>query len=65
MPDRLTAKYTDEAGNRRRLRLEARDSGGWDRVVEELDDGEWRHVGGEIVADVDVEISGELLLEVA
>lgn len=51
-----TIEYTTEAGNRRRLRLERRRPGGWDRHVEEYSGGEWRPVGHEIVSDVDIQV---------
>jgi hypothetical protein len=56
MRDELTFEYTNTAGNRRRVRFGPRDAGGWDRVVEERDGDEWRGVGDEIVADVEVTV---------
>jgi len=54
-------RYVNQAGNRRRVTLARRDPGGWDRVVEELSDGEWRGVGDEIAADFAVEIDAGVL----
>jgi len=64
MPEGLTVEYTDEASNRRRVRFEPRAAGGWDRAVEEFDDGRWRPVGEEIVADVIIKAAGDVVREV-
>jgi len=57
----ILVEYTDAASNRRRIRFERRRVGGWDRIVEERDQGEWREVGHEIVADVAIESSSNLV----
>ena len=60
-PEGLTIAWTDQASRRRRVRIERRSAGGWDRHVEEFSGGQWRPVGGEIVADVEVEIGTAVL----
>lgn len=64
MTDGLTVEYTDAASNRRRVRLEPRSVGGWDRYVDEFDGDRWRPVGHEIVADVTIEAAGDVVTEV-
>ena len=59
--DGLTIAWTDQASRRRRIRIERRAAGGWDRRVEEYSGGRWRPVGGEIVADLDVEVGNGVL----
>jgi hypothetical protein len=63
MPEQVAVEFVNEAGNRRRVRFERRGAGGWDRTVEEFDDGEWRGVGGEIVANLQVAVDGAVLVE--
>jgi len=50
----LTVEWTGPQC-RRRLRFEARDAGGWRRVEERYDGGEWTFVGSDIVAGLVVE----------
>lgn len=57
----LTIAWTDQASRRRRIRIERRSAGGWDRHVEEFSGGQWRPVGREIVADLDVEVGNGVL----
>lgn len=64
MPEGLTVEYTDAASNRRRVRLEPRSAGGWDRYVDEFDGERWRPVGHEIVANVTIEAAGGVVTEV-
>ena len=59
--DGLTIAWTDQASRRRRVRIERRSAGGWDRHVEEYSGGQWRPVGAEIVADVEVEVGVAIL----
>ncbi|QLH78661.1 hypothetical protein HZS55_15800 [Halosimplex rubrum] len=57
MPEEgITLAFTNEASNRRRIRLERRDAGGWTMHDEEYDGDKWRPVGREIVADAELEI---------
>lgn len=60
-PEGLTIVWTDQASRRRRVRIERRATGGWDRHVEEFSGGQWRPVGEEIVADVEVEVGAAVL----
>jgi len=55
----ITLAFTNEASNRRRIRLELRNAGGWTMHDEEYDGQRWRPVGREIVADVEAEIGAE------
>jgi hypothetical protein len=50
----ITVEWTG-AHCRRRLRFVSRDDGGWRRIEERRNGGEWRPVGSEIVADLVVE----------
>ena len=52
----LTVTFTNEAAQRVRYRFEPRSAGGWTRHKEHFDDGVWRPVGTEIVADADIEL---------
>jgi hypothetical protein len=63
MSEQTTVEFVNEAGNRRRVSFERRGAGGWERTVEEFDGGEWRGVGGEIVADLQVAVDGAVLVE--
>ncbi|QLH81003.1 hypothetical protein [Halosimplex pelagicum] len=56
MTEGITLAFTNEASNRRRIRLERRDAGGWTMHDEEFDGDKWRPVGREIVADVELEV---------
>lgn len=60
MPEGITVAYTNQAGNRRRVRFERKSPGGWDRVVEEYSAGKWREAGAEIVSDLEVEIDADV-----
>ncbi|WP_135363431.1 hypothetical protein [Halosimplex halophilum] len=55
----ITLAFTNEASNRRRIRLERRDAGGWILHDEEFDGDKWRPVGREIVADAELEVGAE------
>ena len=59
MTEGITLAFTNEASNRRRIRLEPRDAGGWFYHDEEYDGQHWRPVGREIVADVELEVGTE------
>jgi len=56
----LTIEFTNAATQRRRYRFEQRSAGGWWRVEEEFNEGSWRAVGKEVVADVVIEADAEI-----
>jgi len=49
-------EFVDQHSRRRRVRFVREDPGGWSRVEEQLDDGEWRPLGGEAVADLEMSV---------
>lgn len=55
LPPPLVIEQTLSTGQRRRIRWEPRSDGTWARTEDELDDGEWRSVGSEIVDDVAID----------
>ncbi|QLH77432.1 hypothetical protein HZS55_09055 [Halosimplex rubrum] len=52
----VTFEFVDQSSRRRRVRFVRESPGGWSRVEEQLDDGEWRPLGGETAADLEVTI---------
>jgi len=65
MSEGITIEFTDAASRRRRYRFEARSAGGYTRHEEEFDGDSWRPVGREIVADVVIEASSDLVAGVS
>jgi len=61
MPEGLTIEFTNAASRRRRYRFEPRSAGGWWRHEEEFESGSWRPVGREVVADIAIEASSDLV----
>ena len=59
MPEGFTLAFTNTASRRVRVRFEPRPAGGWDRRLEHYDGENWRTVGREIVADVELEVDGD------
>ena len=56
--------FTSESGARRRYRFEKRPvHEQWHRYEDELDQGEWRPIGHEIVENIDIELSPGVLTE--
>lgn len=56
MHECITLRWTPPNARPRRIRLEPRAAGGWTRIEQErTDEGEWRTVGQEIVADVELD----------
>lgn len=51
----FVVRWTPESGGPRRLRFEPRQPGGWNRVTQRLEGGEWVTTGQEIVAGVQFE----------
>lgn len=57
-------EFVNTAANRRRYRFERRQGGGWRRIESEFDDGEWRHVGEEIVSQVGITVDEAVAAEI-
>ncbi|WP_459191804.1 hypothetical protein [Halosimplex sp. J119] len=49
-------EFVDQHSRRRRVRFVREEPGGWSRIEEQLDDGEWRPLGGEAVAALEVSV---------
>jgi len=54
----FVVRWTPESGGPRRLRFEPREPGGWNRITQRREDGEWVTTGQEIVAGVQVRRRG-------
>jgi len=56
MTNAITLRWTPPNARPRRVRFEPRSPGGWTRIEQErTTEGEWRTVGQEIVAGVELE----------
>lgn len=57
----LTLEFVGQHSRRRRIRFVCQDPGGWDYVEEQRDDGEWRELGTEATADLEVSVDAAVV----
>lgn len=59
----IVLRYTPEGENARRVRIEPRDDGRWDRLVEERRSGTWHISGHEIVSQLELEAPAAIIAD--